>query len=105
MPLWAQLQLVMPQIREPGKYEDNSYDNRNSSAQPFGHWLFVWPGPTHEGWVKCVRSEAENDSHNSHNYLKDVSCQGCLLLDLGSRSEISANVHASTFIPSGRCTG
>lgn len=75
----VQLQLVMPQVRESRDYEDNSYGSTNGSAQPFGHWLFVWPWPTHEGRIECVRSEAEYNGHNSHNYLENASCQGCLL--------------------------
>src|SRR5580692_6027670 len=78
MPLWAQL--VMPQVRESREYEDNSNYNTNRPAQPLGHRLFVWPGPTHEGGVKCTSRESPYNGCDSDDYLKNPACQDFLPL-------------------------
>ena len=69
---------MVPQVQEPEEYESNSYDSKNGSTQPFGHWLIVQPWPTHEGRVKCATSEPEYDGDNSHEYLKNSSDQELL---------------------------
>jgi hypothetical protein len=69
--------LVMPQARYPRSYEDKSHYDKNDPAQPLGHWLFVWPGPTHESGVKCVGNEPESDGHASHDYLNYPCCHEC----------------------------
>jgi hypothetical protein len=69
---------MVAQVGESREYEHNSHHSKNSPPQPFGHGLLVWPGPTHEGRIKFTCSEADYNGRNSHDYLKNPSCQELL---------------------------
>jgi hypothetical protein len=69
---------MVPQVGEPREYEHYSHHSTNSPSQPLGHGLLVWPGPTHEGRIKFTRSETDYNGRNSHEYLKNPSCQELL---------------------------
>jgi hypothetical protein len=69
---------MMPHVGESREYEANSHNNENGPAQPFGHRFLVRPWPTHEGRIKFTCREADYNGRNSHEYLKNPSCQELL---------------------------
>jgi hypothetical protein len=69
----------MAQVGEPREYETNSHNNKNRPAEPLGRRLFIWPRPTYEGRIECVRSKPEYDPHNSYKYLNNPPCHECFL--------------------------
>jgi hypothetical protein len=57
-------------------------------------WASRLAGPTHEGRIKFACSEAEYNGRNSHEYLKNRSCQELLpLFYSSSEPRTSSRIH------------